>query len=593
MAKIIVIGAGISGVAAAKELINQGHEVILVEARDRIGGRIHTVQTHDHFPVDLGAMYVHGVGAGFGPEAEGEKVNPTVPLLAQTKAKLVKVDEDSVSLFDSRGKEIGFIQKMMYFKGYYEKASRVFSDALTKAFQKQSEASLEMGRLKLEKMQKIGKETQESFARTLSLLSKAETQEIKEAKDKEEQLRQRLLQEQSQLMAEPTDSPFPSMAEALGYRDDNIPKVDSEAFWIRKMATSQVMDNGASLENLSTFNYFNRSGYEGDDHLVVGGYGELVNLLFQQAQSTGKLTLLLESPVTQVSYGTNTTPFIVTNGNKRIEADAIICTLPIGVLKSNQVEFLPALSKEKQTAIDNLGLGFQNKVVLEFDKPFWDKSANYILPGHENVNLWLEYLNLYHFSGKKTCTLIASFYGDNALFKDKDIKQITEMALQPLRLAYGKKFTEPKKVTVTNWHQDPFSLCTWTVRGPKTTSADLTNILKPEQALFFAGEHTGNGIQSVYGAYKTGLRSARETGVYLSAMVVSGLDSKENRDLTVLVTPSVSVSASASESVSLADPGTANLHVPTFNAVRNNETGDRVESTGTAASAAVSVRTFV
>ncbi|CAM6000031.1 unnamed protein product [Sphagnum balticum] len=40
MATIIVIGAGISGLSAAKELVQAGHQVILLEAADRAGGRV-------------------------------------------------------------------------------------------------------------------------------------------------------------------------------------------------------------------------------------------------------------------------------------------------------------------------------------------------------------------------------------------------------------------------------------------------------------------------------------------------------------------------------------------------------------------------
>jgi monoamine oxidase len=59
--EIIVIGAGAAGLIAAKELITSGHQVTIVEARDRVGGRIYTVRD-DRFPlpVELGAEFVHG-----------------------------------------------------------------------------------------------------------------------------------------------------------------------------------------------------------------------------------------------------------------------------------------------------------------------------------------------------------------------------------------------------------------------------------------------------------------------------------------------------------------------------------------------------
>ena len=40
----IVIGAGVAGLAAARQLRKRGLEVLLLEARDRIGGRVHTVR---------------------------------------------------------------------------------------------------------------------------------------------------------------------------------------------------------------------------------------------------------------------------------------------------------------------------------------------------------------------------------------------------------------------------------------------------------------------------------------------------------------------------------------------------------------------
>ena len=54
---IIVIGAGISGLAAAYELQKAGQEVIILEARDHVGGRMTTVDWGG-FKVDIGAKFV-------------------------------------------------------------------------------------------------------------------------------------------------------------------------------------------------------------------------------------------------------------------------------------------------------------------------------------------------------------------------------------------------------------------------------------------------------------------------------------------------------------------------------------------------------
>lgn len=58
---VIVVGAGAAGLAAAHELSRAGRSVLVVEARNRIGGRVHTVrQSVSAMPIELGAEFIHG-----------------------------------------------------------------------------------------------------------------------------------------------------------------------------------------------------------------------------------------------------------------------------------------------------------------------------------------------------------------------------------------------------------------------------------------------------------------------------------------------------------------------------------------------------
>ena len=58
MYDIIVIGAGFAGLTATRELSKAGKNVLLLEARDRVGGRVHTQTLSDGTYVDLGAAWV-------------------------------------------------------------------------------------------------------------------------------------------------------------------------------------------------------------------------------------------------------------------------------------------------------------------------------------------------------------------------------------------------------------------------------------------------------------------------------------------------------------------------------------------------------
>ncbi|MFE7067880.1 flavin monoamine oxidase family protein [Microbacterium sp. NPDC057658] len=55
----VIVGAGVAGLTAARLLQDAGRTVVVLEARDRIGGRVHTDRTDGI--VDLGASWIHGV----------------------------------------------------------------------------------------------------------------------------------------------------------------------------------------------------------------------------------------------------------------------------------------------------------------------------------------------------------------------------------------------------------------------------------------------------------------------------------------------------------------------------------------------------
>ncbi len=84
---IAIVGAGVAGLAVARALRERGREVIILEARRRIGGRVHTLHPRSlPLPVELGAEFVHG------------EARRTRQLLAEAGLATVDIDGESVEL---------------------------------------------------------------------------------------------------------------------------------------------------------------------------------------------------------------------------------------------------------------------------------------------------------------------------------------------------------------------------------------------------------------------------------------------------------------------------------------------------------------
>uniref|UniRef100_A0A9J8DB47 Amine oxidase domain-containing protein n=1 Tax=Cyprinus carpio carpio TaxID=630221 RepID=A0A9J8DB47_CYPCA len=60
-AKVVIVGSGFSGLAAAATLVKAGFENVLVlEAKERIGGRVHTIKPFTEKVIEVGANWIHG-----------------------------------------------------------------------------------------------------------------------------------------------------------------------------------------------------------------------------------------------------------------------------------------------------------------------------------------------------------------------------------------------------------------------------------------------------------------------------------------------------------------------------------------------------
>jgi monoamine oxidase len=107
---VIVIGAGISGLAAANKLKQQGFTVIVVESQEKVGGRLRTDRSLG-VAFDEGASWIHGPNG-----------NPITDLASQAGANTYFTDDDNVEVYNTSGN--------MYTDNDLTNAENDFEDAL-------------------------------------------------------------------------------------------------------------------------------------------------------------------------------------------------------------------------------------------------------------------------------------------------------------------------------------------------------------------------------------------------------------------------------------------------------------------------------
>ncbi|KAI9750461.1 MAG: hypothetical protein M4579_006466 [Chaenotheca gracillima] len=287
--------------------------------------------------------------------------------------------------------------------------------------------------------------------------------------------------------------------------------------------------NAANLGDLSLGGWDQDIGneFEGEHAQIVGGYLQVPRGLWQQPT---KLDVQTRKAVKKIVYSPESTAdggpaTIECSDGEIIEADAVVSTLPLGILKESSVQFEPALPDWKLAAIDRLGFGTLNKVVLVYDEPFWDEDRDMF--GVLRDPVVEDSLNQPDYSSRRgrfylfwNCiktsgrpVLVALMAGDAAhqteTSTDDDL--IAEATYVLGKLFSSKQVPEPTETIVTRWGKDKFARGSYSYVGSRASSEDYDLMAKPAGNLHFAGEATcGTHPATVHGAYLSGLRAASD-----------------------------------------------------------------------------------
>lgn len=417
--EVLVIGAGIAGLAAAQELRRYGYRVTILEARDRVGGRIFTSTKWSGAPMDMGASWIHGT--------EG---NPITKYADSIKARRISTDTESSIAYGPDGKEL-----------------EEWQERRLAAIQAELEGELEQA----------------------------------EGADDDLSVRQAIVRLTSKYKPGSTDRRY-----------------------LEFLVNSTLeQEYSGSSDQLSAQWLGSDEEFGGGDVVFRDGFHTITNALAKGLDiRLGQVVSRIDTTGSRAKVKTQTTTF---------EADLILVTLPLGVLKSKSVEFIPPLPKSKRGAIDRLQMGVLNKCFLRFETVFWPKDVDWIqhiseVPGH-----WAEWVS---FTQAANLPILLGF---NAAKRGYEIERLSDQeivadAMRTLRRIFGSRTKDPIDWQITRWASDPFSRGSYSFLSVGATPDDFVRLSAPVGTkLFFAGEATNQQyFGTTHGAYLSGIRAANE-----------------------------------------------------------------------------------
>jgi monoamine oxidase len=417
---IIVIGAGAAGIAAANRLHMAGYTVTVLEARDRIGGRVFTNFDLAAHPIEFGAEFIHG-----------DEVVTWQWMESFGLRALEENDDESV------------------FIHYDGELLNIETDDLppTLAF------------------------IDEAYDASLEWIDEGEP-----------------------------DANIESLIEAWAdYMDIAL---DSES---RQLINNILAsDYGADIDQAGIFGLAELS-YEGDgsdNFRIEEGY----TFLLQQLAKG--LDIRLSTPVQGIQWDATGAEIITTQST--FEADRVVITLPLGVLQAGDVTFDPPLPPEKLTAIQALGAGHVDKLILKFTEPFWsDEFAVLATPLASQV-WWRP-----GWGRDNESPILTALIGGQAAenFEQLDEQAVIQAGLQDLEAIFGVSNLAEKLVEghFISWGSDPYAKMGYSHVPVGAVGQRAVLARSVENILFFAGEATHTvRAATVHGALESGLMAAEQ-----------------------------------------------------------------------------------
>ncbi|KAJ5473443.1 Flavin amine oxidase [Penicillium sp. IBT 31633x] len=445
---VIVIGAGYAGLVASRDLAIQGKKTLLLEARDRLGGRTW-----------------HATINGFNYEMGGTWIHWHMPHIYR-EVSLYGLHNDWIVTQNPGSKED-------YFTAITGNAQRNISH--------EEEADL-CGRVFRIFSNLDGDDLRKSWKYAFGT---DQSPELLAQWDKLS-CQDRLDQIHDQLSDEELSILEAQLVQMGGNTLDKLGLVGALRWWALGGHTPTGLNDIALHTRLRS------------------GNSELHRRIFEHAKSTGNLSYGFKAPVQRIEDADGIVT-VTTRDGKTWKARSVICTVPLNVL--SKVEFSPALPADKVEALQQESVNRCNKVHVDVNGPDYLSWGSMATPGKGLVSAFGDHLT----PANDTHLVCFGPDPKTSVGISLDNLDVVKDAFFHLLPADKQDEVVINRIVSHDWNKDEFSNGTWSFPPPNATTKYLSTLQRPHGNVFFASADWSDGWCGwIDGAVQSGMQTARQ-----------------------------------------------------------------------------------
>lgn len=445
--KVIVLGAGLAGLAAAFELERAGHSVTVLEAQTRAGGRVRTLREpfSEGLYAEAGAQYVtasHAVTMRY-VRMFGLRLRPVAPSKLPT-------------IYSVRGKLI-----------------KTGGGAAARPSAWPLELTDEEGRLGPEGLMK----------KYVDPLLKELGEDVAGAEWPPERLKKY------------DEISFADLLRGRGASRDALALFEMGYLGI----------NGDGIESFSALSGLRDLvlGHADAEYKIVGGSDLLPKAFAERLEKR----ISYGSPVVRIEHGAEGVAVVCTKAGTpvRITGDRLVCTLPFTLLR--RVEVSPRFSREKERAVNETPLTSVVRTYMQTRRKVWLDARVSGEALVEEPKAWFAPLD--HAGGRDVYEAFVTGAHARRLGGATEGARVRLALAEAAKIfpALRENFEGGASV---DWDADQWARGAWTWYKPGQMISLLPRAARAEGRVHFAGEHTSAWPGWMQGALESGVRAARE-----------------------------------------------------------------------------------